>query len=403
MEADLENPFSRLSLDQRESRIVEPEKNATPDYDHEKALVGKLLTNRILGHNTIVQKVRKFWNLKGNLTTSALGDNTLLFCFSNLLDKKGVLAGAPWFVEDHLLILKEDTANVIAQNHQFTHSPLWVQLHGLPVGLMSKSFATTASNNIGWFMEVFCDSEGSCIGRFLQIKVIIDVRQPLMRVTTVNNDGLPLRIKLRYERMSDFYYFCGVIVHEHGKCDLNFASNTSSSGPFEFGPFLTADPFRNPFPEKRSQSSRKERPIPSVPPKTASPTSNHNTAKTFALQGQHPNPPSLNHLQQNPPQTLALHKSVSSNLHILSGTLFPPVDRNLYPTETRIHHSHHSHSLLSQFCLTFVSSQIHSELLQALYRRFECHNNRTYSRVTSSLLAKPKSSLKPPPKKPQKT
>ncbi|CAI9102476.1 OLC1v1000756C1 [Oldenlandia corymbosa var. corymbosa] len=134
----IENPFARLSLNQRESRVIEPEKNSPLGYDKEKVLVGRLITSKVLGHNTIVQRLRNVWFLKGNLTTSALGDNTVLFRFSHDLDKKRVLAGAPWFIEDHLLILDEETANVIVGEHAFTSSPLWLQLHGLPVGLITE-------------------------------------------------------------------------------------------------------------------------------------------------------------------------------------------------------------------------------------------------------------------------
>ncbi|CAI9116361.1 OLC1v1017483C1 [Oldenlandia corymbosa var. corymbosa] len=178
------DPFSKLSLNKRETTIIEPEKDAALDYDREKALFGKLITSNVIGHGVIVQKLRNFWRLRGTISTNALGDNTILFCFSNILDKKRMIARSPWFVEDHLLVLEEDTANIIAKKHTFSRSPLWIQLHDLPIGLMSKSFAATAGNNIGRFLEVYCDNEGSCIGRFLRIRVEVDISLPLMHQTS---------------------------------------------------------------------------------------------------------------------------------------------------------------------------------------------------------------------------
>ncbi|CAI9116178.1 OLC1v1017262C1 [Oldenlandia corymbosa var. corymbosa] len=258
MDMSIEDPFSNLSLGQRELKVIVPDDDASPEFDPGRALVGRLVSGKVLGHNTIVQRLKGFWSLKDNLTTHALGDNTILFCFNSMTDKKRVMVGAPWFVEDHLLILSEDTADVIAKRQVFTHSPLWIQLHGLPVGLMSKKFAATAGDNIGQFIEVYCDSEGSYIGRFLRIKVSVDIRLPLMRAITVSHKGQLLKIQLQYERVSDFCYFCGVIGHEQSSCDAKINTPNAASKPLEYGPQLMADPVSNPFLERRFQRRRSE-------------------------------------------------------------------------------------------------------------------------------------------------
>lgn len=76
---------------------------------------------------------------------------------------------------------------------------------------------------MGEFMEMDKEDDGSAIGRFLRIKIRLDIRKPLMRgvmIQTERKDGEvhPLWCPVVYEFLPDFCYTCGLIGHIDRVC-----------------------------------------------------------------------------------------------------------------------------------------------------------------------------------------
>ncbi|KAK6120279.1 hypothetical protein DH2020_045970 [Rehmannia glutinosa] len=213
MAEELEKLYARLSLAPSETNPIRTDSILHVDANLHLGLVGKLLAPRIIQADQITTLFKRLWNLKGPFSCKTIQDNIFFFSFDSVLDKKRVLAGAPWLFDKYLLVLHEALADVNPADIRFTHCDFWIQLHHLPLGLMNTSFAETAGNTIGHFLETDTDTSGSVIGRFLRIKVSIDITKPLIRIIHADVHGQKRAIFLKYERLPDFCFHCGIIGH----------------------------------------------------------------------------------------------------------------------------------------------------------------------------------------------
>ncbi|PQM40802.1 hypothetical protein Pyn_12255 [Prunus yedoensis var. nudiflora] len=74
-------------------------------------------------------------------------------------------------------------------------------------------------NRLGQCIDVMEGSYGECLGRYLRIRVRLDVTKPLRRVMKLRFDhSLEAVIEFKYERLPDFCYVCGRIGHVVKEC-----------------------------------------------------------------------------------------------------------------------------------------------------------------------------------------
>ncbi|KAK8662393.1 hypothetical protein V6N13_091971 [Hibiscus sabdariffa] len=59
-------------------------------------------------------------------------------------------------------------------------------------------------------------------GEYLRIRVKLDISKPLRRIIFVGKreDGSSRACSVKYERLPNFCFWCGVIGHQHGVCKL---------------------------------------------------------------------------------------------------------------------------------------------------------------------------------------
>lgn len=99
------------------------------------------------------------------------------------------------------------------------------------------------------------------LGRFLHIKVELDLRKPLKRGTVVRYQGKDQRVYFRYERLPTFCFACGRLGHQLK--DGEDAQDSNDKEGYEgveerelpFGPWLRASPLPKFTPDQRRDSS----------------------------------------------------------------------------------------------------------------------------------------------------
>jgi hypothetical protein len=81
--------------------------------------------------------------------------------------------------------------------------------------MMNSSMAEAIGEEIGSFLGDDTDDGNSAVGRFLHIKVRIDIRKPLMRGATVIDEksGVERWCPLTYVYLPYFCYICGLLGH----------------------------------------------------------------------------------------------------------------------------------------------------------------------------------------------
>lgn len=99
-------------------------------------------------------------------------------------------------------------------------APFWVRVYDLPLlGRNKDSNARTIGNKMGVFMAVDkTDIIG--INKSLHIRVLIDLRKPLMKEVSLKMlGGIIERFPVKYGKLSLFCYVCGCLGHGEKDCE----------------------------------------------------------------------------------------------------------------------------------------------------------------------------------------
>lgn len=80
--------------------------------------------------------------------------------------------------------------------------------------MMAKQLGDT----VGKFVEID-QKESNRMGRFLRIKVKVDLCKPLKRGTILKYQEKSLKVLFKYERLPTFCFVCGRIGHQLKDCE----------------------------------------------------------------------------------------------------------------------------------------------------------------------------------------
>ncbi|KAL5772827.1 hypothetical protein ACOSP7_012443 [Xanthoceras sorbifolium] len=152
--------------------------------------------------------------------------------------------GGPWSFDKCLIVLEEPRGDGKFLDMGFSHVQFWVQLHNVPLVCMTKEIGWALGNKIGRVMDIDVGATGDCLGRFLRVRVVIDVTKPLNRFLCVCLlEGDPDTVLLlRYERLTEYCFQCGVVGHVVHECQIAYDSGGFSSVPeYKFGTWMRAE------------------------------------------------------------------------------------------------------------------------------------------------------------------
>ncbi|KAL5829026.1 hypothetical protein ACOSQ3_018494 [Xanthoceras sorbifolium] len=150
----------------------------------------------------------------------------------------------PWHFDQCLIVLEEPSGPGEISKMKFNKVDFWIQLHNIPLMCMNKRVAKLLAEMIGDVVEIPVDTK-DCWGKFMRVKVGIDVTKPLRRGMKVwiSEFDVMITVLLRYERLPDFCYACGLVGHSFLECMNKMAKLEAmeSSSP-KFGGWLRATP-----------------------------------------------------------------------------------------------------------------------------------------------------------------
>jgi hypothetical protein len=98
---------------------------------------------------------------------------------------------------------------------------------------------------VGLFLDVDVEENGTAVGRYLRIKVRIDIRVPVMRGVTIESkeeEDQNWWCPLEYEFLPEFYHCCGIIGHTDKSC-----ARQVPLGERQYGKWLRVLPTRRCF------------------------------------------------------------------------------------------------------------------------------------------------------------
>ncbi|KAK9270144.1 hypothetical protein L1049_025720 [Liquidambar formosana] len=224
-----------------------------PDVDAALAasnllLVGKLISVRGINKQAFKAIISRAWNISYGLTITDLGPNVFLFGFLKDIERNRTLCSGPWSIMGHHLVLKSWDPSLVIEEIDFSLSPFWIQIHGLPPRHKTFSNAAKIGELVGSSPNVdFRSKEALIKSTFIRVQVDLNVHNPLKTGFTLKRQSLPdVWIQFKYERLSDFCYRCGRLCHSEKACSWDVPLDSGSSGlprqgALAFGPWMRAD------------------------------------------------------------------------------------------------------------------------------------------------------------------
>ena len=151
-------------------------------------LVGKVLVNRevkIVGLKAALQQV---WRTIREVQIEEMGDNIFIFIFATNADKRNILARGPWHFDRALTVLVEPSGIGEVTKQSFTHVSFWIQIHNVLIMCMNEETIKEIGEEIGKVEEVGTNAARECFGKFIRLKISIDVTKPLMKVVELKDE-----------------------------------------------------------------------------------------------------------------------------------------------------------------------------------------------------------------------
>ncbi|KAK4282357.1 hypothetical protein QN277_013744 [Acacia crassicarpa] len=212
-----------------------------------KSLVGKILTQKNLNYPTVVSMITKAWQVEDGVEILDMDRSSFIFLFRFNRDEDffRILRGRPWNILGHLLNLQEWEDDMVLQEVSFDSAPFWVQFHGLPVEVFDSENAKTLGGAVGdavMFENPMVD--GKMRRAFIRVRSLIRVNEPLVSGFWVPREAKePVWVKIRYERLQNFCFKCGCLVHDGKGCKADFVSKVAEECR-EYGPWLSTQGVR---------------------------------------------------------------------------------------------------------------------------------------------------------------
>ena len=241
MEA-LSKQWKSLTLSEREgSGLCLKKEQASSEF----SIAARFLTKRPLNIDAIAKTFTPLWRAKSGFKVKHIEEHVILFSFDNKADVDRILAAEPWSFDKSLMALirydKEATfhASVLAK------IAFWVQVFDIPLRFRNREVAEQICESVGTIHHPV-DAPDCDGGSFIRVRVIIDISRPLCRGRLITlEDGNEHWVSFKYERLTNFCYWCGCATHVDRDCQLWIDSEGSlNPADQQFGPWLRAPPFQ---------------------------------------------------------------------------------------------------------------------------------------------------------------
>ncbi|KAL5847373.1 hypothetical protein ACOSQ3_010897 [Xanthoceras sorbifolium] len=196
------------------------------------SLVSKIIMNK---QGTI----KKIWRTQQSVDVEVVRDNIFVFQFRNQQDRKRVLAGGPWCFNGGLLVLEEplDASNITRM--RFNKDEFWIQIHNIPIFCMNREVDSFLGAQLGELCEIDLGATGDCLGKYLRVRVRIDISKALRRGLHLDmGSGEKIFLLLCYKKLLNHCFYCGKLGHLFRECTEEIPRKCGTE--FRYGGWLRA-------------------------------------------------------------------------------------------------------------------------------------------------------------------
>ncbi|XP_040932053.1 uncharacterized protein [Gossypium hirsutum] len=189
---------------------------------------------------------RSLWYTKEDVDFVALKEGAVIVKFGCLEDRSRILNLMPWLFDKCLFSMVPFVKGKNIADYEFWLSPFWLRVYNIPIEFMDRQLALDVGNAIGALMAIDWKDRNGAWTEFMRLKVKIDISKPLRRVVKfVSDAGEEMIGVIKYERLPDFCYLCGLIGHTTRRCQNNRAGDVIEDSNLQYGSWMRV-PFVNP-------------------------------------------------------------------------------------------------------------------------------------------------------------
>jgi hypothetical protein len=172
--------------------------------------------------------------------------------FVNEWDKVRVLEGRPWVLEDNLIAVEDYDGLIPPTQMGFDTAAFWIRMFDLPLDCMSNDVGQKLGETVGEVEDVDTNADGVGWGKFLRVRIRINLYKPLARGRMLRIKDRSYWIPFQYERLPRICFHCGRICHKQIRCPEGGERRIHGEAKNkEFGPWL-----RVPLPNSWSEKGR---------------------------------------------------------------------------------------------------------------------------------------------------
>lgn len=144
----------------------------------------------------------------------ALKEGAVIVKFSYMENQDRILNLMPWLFDKCLFSIVPFENGKDIESYEFGRSPFWLRVYNIPIELIDCKMALAMGKAIGELVAIDWKDPNGGWTEFMGLKVKINIFKPLRRVMKlVSKDGEETIGVIKYERLSDFCYLCGLIGH----------------------------------------------------------------------------------------------------------------------------------------------------------------------------------------------
>jgi hypothetical protein len=179
-------------------------------------LVGQLISQKTNNNQTVHAALNKAWDFALPFSFIVIGPNKFMFKFSKQEHQDRIHKQTNWNVNGYLLSLQLWSPKATMGELSYNMSPFWIQIHGFPLANLTLKNVVAIGKGLGALIQVEeCSGAQKTFKSFLRILVKINVLEPLKPGFYLSREeGEPLWISFKYERLDIYCTFCGRIGHK---------------------------------------------------------------------------------------------------------------------------------------------------------------------------------------------
>lgn len=154
-----------------------------------------------------------------------LGGQRYSFVFFYVLDLHKVIEGGPWTFEQSLLVYKKLEGNENPLQVRLDTMEIWVQVYDIPTWMISDRVLQSIGNYVGCFIKLDPNNIFGAWRPYVRVRDRMEINKPLKRRMIIKKDGEEWSwVNFKYERLSTFCFFCGLLGHSERDCAVVYAN-----------------------------------------------------------------------------------------------------------------------------------------------------------------------------------